>query len=554
MEKDTLIDHLGRVCEKTEHYFKKFNNISLDNIDKETKESFEQLKIFLEADKLQILFFSIIFKNSISGWGADIEFIARHLGTEPFQIVKYYESLRKMVRRGIISSSKRHSDQAFKITDKVFDAILKNEVSVKSNISDLDFFDFIEIYSNLFLEKSNSEISENDFIERVDELIDANLHLAICKEIKSLGLTKYEKILVFAICIEIINDSNSIDIDYIIGNVTSSIASKSKLRKSLILKNTILQQKELIKFVEDGFFQIGRSLGFTDEGIERFLPEFTIKPKSFESTKFSIFNPQNIAAKLLIFDGELNSQVNELKNILSPDNFDKIQGRLRDKNMPTGFCCVFFGMAGTGKTESVFQIAKKTNRTLLMVDLSKTKDKYVGESEKRIQDIFNSYNKALKYYKNAPILLFNEADSIIGSRISVSNSVDQMNNSIQNILLQNMEDFKGIMIATTNMVGNFDTAFERRFIYKIKFNIPSVQVRTEIWKEKLPILNNNEALTLAENFNLSGSQIENIAKKCELKFILEDVKTDIHLLEKLASQECFYNINRENRIGYKVVA
>jgi SpoVK/Ycf46/Vps4 family AAA+-type ATPase len=117
-----------------------------------------------------------------------------------------------------------------------------------------------------------------------------------------------------------------------------------------------------------------------------------------------------------------------------------------------------------------------------------------------------------------------------------------------------MEDFKGIMIATTNMVGNFDTAFERRFIYKIKFNIPSVQVRTEIWKEKLPILNNNEALTLAENFNLSGSQIENIAKKCELKFILEDVKTDIHLLEKLASQECFYNINRENRIGYKVVA
>ncbi len=106
----------------------------------------------------------------------------------------------------------------------------------------------------------------------------------------------------------------------------------------------------------------------------------------------------------------------------------------------------------------------------------------------RQNPIFSTYTKALKYFEQAPILLFNEADALLGRRIKVSHYSDQMNNTMQNILLQEMEDFKGILIATTNMQESLDPAFERRFLFKIKFGEPKIKARKEIWKQQFASL------------------------------------------------------------------
>jgi SpoVK/Ycf46/Vps4 family AAA+-type ATPase len=95
-----------------------------------------------------------------------------------------------------------------------------------------------------------------------------------------------------------------------------------------------------------------------------------------------------------------------------------------------------------------------------------------------------------------------------------------MENSIQNIILQEMESFDGIMIATTNLVQNMDHAFERRFLYKVKFEKPELAQRTKIWQSMMPNLTEETAIHLASCYDFSGGQIENITRKCDIESIL----------------------------------
>ena len=120
-----------------------------------------------------------------------------------------------------------------------------------------------------------------------------------------------------------------------------------------------------------------------------------------------------------------------------------------------------------------------------------------------------------------PILLFNEADAIINKRFEgAQTAVNKMENSIQNIILQEMENLDGILIATTNLAGNMDKAFERRFLYKIKFEKPTLEARMNIWHTMIPTLEESVTRTLATKYDFSGGQIENIARHYAINNIL----------------------------------
>lgn len=190
--------------------------------------------------------------------------------------------------------------------------------------------------------------------------------------------------------------------------------------------------------------------------------------------------------------------------------------------MRPGFCCIFYGTPGTGKTETVYQLARQTGRDIMRVDVDKIKSCWVGESEKNIKALFDRYRNICKNSKLAPILLFNEADAVLGVRMEgAARAVEKMENSIQNIILQEMETLEGIMIATTNLTTNLDKAFERRFLYNIRFDKPSVESRAKIWQTMLPDLSEYDANTLASQFDLSGGEIENIARKHSVNAILK---------------------------------
>lgn len=210
-----------------------------------------------------------------------------------------------------------------------------------------------------------------------------------------------------------------------------------------------------------------------------------------------------------------------LAQLLDEGHYKKICQRLREKGYRSGFTCLFYGGPGTGKTETVFQLARQTGRDIFQVNIPEIKSAWVGESEKNIKQVFDQYRDEVKLLTVAPILLFNEADAIIGIRQEgAERAVDKMENAIQNIILQEMEGLNGIMIATTNLAQNLDKAFERRILYKIKFDKPSLEARMHIWHSMLPELSDDDIRVLASRYDFSGGQIENIARHYTIDGIL----------------------------------
>jgi ATPases of the AAA+ class len=145
----------------------------------------------------------------------------------------------------------------------------------------------------------------------------------------------------------------------------------------------------------------------------------------------------------------------------------------------------------------------------------------------------------VKRSEKAPILLFNEADAVFGVRKKgAEDAVDKMNNTIQNIILEEMESLEGIMIATTNLFdSNFDPAFERRFLYRIGFSRPGAEARTGIWRSLVKDLGESEAMTLAGEYDLSGGQIENISRKMTIDYILSGSAAGLDGIRELCRQE-----------------
>jgi SpoVK/Ycf46/Vps4 family AAA+-type ATPase len=291
---------------------------------------------------------------------------------------------------------------------------------------------------------------------------------------------------------------------------------------------------------------------FTDKAKEELFPEMDLLDKCAGKKDKSLIPYTSFAEKRLFYAPHIQSQIDRLAQLLKPEQFNQVTQRLSENGMRKGFACLFYGSPGTGKTETVNQLAIATGRDVMMVDVTQIKSCWVGESEQNIKALFDRYRKHVKDMEVAPILLFNEADAVLGIRQEgAQRSVDKMENSIQNIILQEMETLEGIMIATTNLTSNLDKAFERRFIYKIEFERPGIEAKQQIWKSMIPALSDEAAGSLARDFDLSGGQIENIARKRTVELILSgNEPTEQQIREYCQSETMDSRAEKRRRIGF----
>jgi hypothetical protein len=256
--------------------------------------------------------------------------------------------------------------------------------------------------------------------------------------------------------------------------------------------------------------------------------------------KNNLLTYDKIVEKQPFFSPQLENQLSLLRNSLNQEYYKGLCERLEKNNLPKGIAVLLYGKPGTGKTESVMQIAKATGRDIMHVDISATKSCWFGESEKLIKKVFTDYRRICEKSKVKPILLFNEADAIFSTRKDITGSnrgVGQTENAIQNIILEEMENLDGILIATTNLADNLDKAFERRFLFKIYFDLPTIEAKTNIWKDKLPTLSTEEATTLASTFEFSGGQIDNIVRKSLMQEVISGNKPTLTDLITMCSEE-----------------
>ncbi len=268
--------------------------------------------------------------------------------------------------------------------------------------------------------------------------------------------------------------------------------------------------------------------------------------------KENVILPGNVPFRKLIYSDNEAHQLELLQTLLEEDNLRTTQERLVQKALPKGVTALLHGAPGTGKTESVLQIAKATNREIMKVDISASRSMWFGESEKIIKQVFKDYKSYAKKQRLTPILFFNEADAIIAKRKEANSSnVSDTENRIQNILLEEIENFEGILIATTNLATNMDTAFERRFLFKIEFRKPSITAKSEIWKSKIPQLSEEDCELLASQFDFSGGQIDNIVRKNEINEIIYGNKLNVKTLVEFCKDETMSNRVERRAIGFK---
>jgi SpoVK/Ycf46/Vps4 family AAA+-type ATPase len=310
----------------------------------------------------------------------------------------------------------------------------------------------------------------------------------------------------------------------------------------------ILLKQGLIENTNNNGFGDRESLKLTDKAKKDLLLEHNHKGKG---SKKGLILCSTLAEKKMFYNAKEEALIAQLSSLLEVEKFKTVQKRLTESKMRTGFACIFYGAPGTGKTETVYQLARGTGRDVMMVNISETKSMWYGESEKKIKEVFDNYKNLVKNSDVAPILLFNEADAVIGKRLeNTQRSVDQTANAIQNIILQEMENLDGIMIATTNLTQNLDKAFERRFLYKIEFAKPSVQAKQSIWQAMIPELNDDDSKTLASSYDFSGGQIENVARKRTVESIISGSEPSFETIRSYCDCEQLSKNGQRQKMGF----
>jgi len=261
--------------------------------------------------------------------------------------------------------------------------------------------------------------------------------------------------------------------------------------------------------------------------------------------------PDKIPARELFFSESLTEDINFLKNSLMEESFVELQKRLEENSLPKGVAILLHGLPGTGKTATAEMIAKATGRSVYHVDIAASKSFWFGESEKLFKKIFTDYRRMCETEDRKPILLFNEADALFSKRrnVDTGGNCAQTENALQNILLEEMETLDGILIATTNLTENLDDAFERRFLFKIKFGKPTTEAKKNIWKSKLNWLTDEDCDKLAVKYDLSGGEIDNIVRKSVMENVLTGKQPTLAMLESWCRGE---NLERKggNAIGF----
>lgn len=369
------------------------------------------------------------------------------------------------------------------------------------------------------------------------------------ERLKSFNLTHEAQLLFLRVCCMFVNAEDGVvvlddvnflfDFQYIARDIFAQLSSG---KHPLIALGLI--QPYGAEMAHQDLFELGRV------ATEEVLAELNITTKK-QNIMQSLVSHKEITPKQLFYDQSEETQITQLKTLLQPVRFEQVCDKLTAKGMRRGFACLFYGAPGTGKTETALQLARKTGRDILQVNVSELRDKYVGESEKRVKALFDNYRKIVASSKIAPILLFNEADAIISKRTeNIARSVDKMENALQNIILQEIENLEGILIATTNLAANMDKAFERRFLYKVEFNAPTTEAKCAIWKSMIPSLSDEDTRLLATEYKFSGGQIENIARKHTIAQILTEGDITLNDIRLICNEELLDKSHTRRPIGF----
>ena len=481
----------------------------------------------MELTKEQSVMLALFVDNSCDT-DITISSFGEYLGCRTSRLLRYMNDIDVLEKRELIRGRHSHDEVTYRVPVELIEALKRNEKYVPKDYTGLTCVELFGELANIFDMRENKELRYGDMVKKIDDLFCCNSNLEYVQKVKSYGFSERVRMLLILFSHLFVNNSDDNvgwhDLEF----MHDGRAMWSYVKNRLSSGDHPLLEANIIENNNDGGFGDRNSFRMTNKAKNELFGELNLTSMNKRSKRGDIVRYGNIVPKALFYNEKNKAQVEELASLLDDEKYNQIRSRMKDTGFRCAFTCLLYGAPGTGKTETALQLARQTGRDIMQVNISQIKSMWVGESEKNIKQVFDNYRAMVNDSQTTPILLFNEADAIIGKRQEGTlRSVDKMENSIQNIILQEMEMLDGILIATTNLAQNMDKAFERRFLYKIKFDKPTVEARTSMWREMIPVLNEEESRILAGKFDFSGGQIENIARHYTIGKILHGVSEDV---------------------------
>ena len=518
------------------------------------EEAIAYLQERLNLSRIQVLILTSVLYYSAkhSGRKCNMDDLANLLHMHPLRVLQLRDEFCVLDELGYIVNYQNKDGWSLSMVGEALES-LAMDIPFDPQILKLENnFDFL-CKANRFIKEGHRYDEDGTIAKNINRLMKQNQHLALVQNLQNIKDEPdmwFMLLMMTTLAIEEDSYVNARDLAQMLSERTVRvILMQIKDNKHPFAKQGYIELRNQAGQVQQGEWVLSQEgwLAMLDnqEEVE------SIVPIEEDENINMLTSYKQLAQRPLYFSDKTEEQVQTLTNLLHEDQLAKVRQALKTHNMPLGFCCLFYGAPGTGKTELVQQLAIATQRDLFQVNIATLRDKYVGESEKQLKRIFDKYRSLVRTQEHAPILFFNEADAIFGNRMeNTQRSVDKMENALQNIILQEMEVLDGIMICTTNLTSCLDKAFDRRFIYKVEFEKPTNQARKLIWQSMLSSLNDEQATELANRFDFSGGQIQNISRKQVINAIFSGKDELDYDQIKLDCQNESISRNSRGKVGF----
>ncbi len=520
----------------------------------------KQLSGYLDCTAIQSVLFSVMVNLNFSHRAVGIDRLANWFGCTPITVALHMNELEELRQRKILRKeiSERNHDYEtentiagifYSVSREAFEALRIGERYRMKELPITNNYELVRAVGAQIQQRDEGQIDFPEMCREIHRILSDHPEVELVRELKQVSLSEKERILYINLCDEYYNGIQTSDLIIMVKLLTGDKREQMGIRENIARGASALVTSALVECCDSGF-RSDKEISLTEKSIAILLrddPGMVVEKTVARMP--DVILSDTISEKRLYFTSDVQARYDEISNLLQPVNYDKLVARLRKNGMKTGFAMLFEGPPGTGKTESVYQLARMSGRNVLQVSISEMKSEWYGRSEKKMAALFDRYRKLAEKSSVVPILLFNECDSLLTTRkTNHETSIDNTENAIQAIILQSLEDLNGILIATTNLVENLDKAFDRRFMFKVHFGKPTIEARYHIWSEKIPALSGATALQLAETYELSGGQIDNIARKYTMHRVLKGNLPSRHQLDSWCLEET--GSRRQQKIGF----
>jgi hypothetical protein len=519
----------------------------------------DNLATELGCTSIQAVLFSIFFTLGFENSTITISDLASFIKCPPIQMARYTADLDELSGMKLLRKDKgerfrygsRNELPKYYVPANHLESICTGQKIHCVSLEYESLEEMLAMADKIMENSPEHNLGSEEKASEIKALLTHNHKLKFSEELLNMKLQDESLLIAFFLAVNMVQGKEQLYLDYILTLQIPEIGRQVSQRRGFKRGDHELIRKGIIGFEPTAFksdFLIRLSGEFTGK---LFAGEKDLLESGKSGQDVQLILHEIIHEKQMFYSGEEARNLSFLEESIMPSNFKKLEKKLKEKGLSQGVNILFYGPPGTGKTETVYQLARKTGRDIRQIDISETKSMWFGESEKIIKKKFDQYRALVKSSKVAPILFFNEADGIFGKRKdNTAANTAQTENAIQNIILQEMETLNGIMIATTNMAENLDKAFERRFLYKILFEKPDMHARCMIWETRLPSLSSDFIRHLAEHFDLTGGQIDNVVRKHTMHQIVKDKEPDFQDIIQWCREE---NMQEGySKIGFRI--